>query len=413
MGISNLMQGNVIQIENHALFVEEACSGVTSFYSLLTLALLFSLIQRRGLVVALLTIAVTPFVAVITNFARLILIAIGFAKFGIDLSKGWQHTLTGLIVFLFGLVILLSFDSFFSKLLAMIPKLRSERSLFRRIYNTVVGWPNKAPVENDLSANQEISLQREVVEAHGGKFGYLSVDRCLPYFAVAYVLIFVPALAASLNEYRMNQFMFGCPDVSEEVDSVFPGEKDLPEVISERWTRAGYKLERRDLQSTFGQCSHMWVFANGERDIILSLDFPFRGWHALQNCYTSSGWGTVSNNVCRRKEDEPWPWIEQEFVNDLGLRGYLWYGLFDENLKPYFIDMKGPSLAARMNRGVWKIWSKSDPIRSPITFQYQLFVEAGEPLTAEQHQELRRIFLDTREMILQKSVPAVQKLSGR
>ncbi|MEY4566978.1 MAG: hypothetical protein RLY14_1948, partial [Planctomycetota bacterium] len=43
--IPNLLQGNILQIEGHSLFVEEACSGVTSLYSLLSLGLILTLVN--------------------------------------------------------------------------------------------------------------------------------------------------------------------------------------------------------------------------------------------------------------------------------------------------------------------------------------------------------------------------------
>ena len=48
----------------------------------------------------------------------------------------------------------------------------------------------------------------------------------------------------------------------------------------------------------------------------------------------------------------------------------------------------------------------------PVVFQFQLIAYSDEPATAEKLQENREIFLELRETIREKSLPAFRKLMG-
>lgn len=408
LGIPNLLQGNILQIEGHSLFVEEACSGVTSLYSLVSLGLILALVNFRSFTPGMLTVLLTPFLALMTNLIRLLAIALGFQWWNIDLSKGVLHNLLGLSVFLLGALSLVAADVFISTLLATIPKRKSDRSLFRRFYNTVVGWPGVAFTET-RSDEEEIDTVKEkkVSPLTLSSFHFSS---WIPYVVIAYAILMVPAAVATFNEYRMNEQMFGNPTVAEDVAARFPGENDLPLEIGERWQRVGYRTEKRETHNMNGEYSHVWVFRKGERSIVLSLDFAFRGWHSLQTCYIMAGWQESSNEVGRRHEDELWPWLEVGLVNELGLRGHLWYSLFEEKGNPYLSDMTGPEFQRRMDRNLWKFWSRRANAIFPVTYQYQLFIESGSSLKEDELKELRQLFLETREIIRQKSLPTLETL---
>lgn len=410
--IPNLLQGNVLQIENHTLFVEEACSGVTSLYSLISLALLFTLFQKRSLSQGFFTLLLTPLVAINGNILRLLLIALGFQWWNLDLTKGTLHTLLGILVFAISGIALLCIDSIFASILAPIPKLSSDRSMFRRIYNTIAGWPSviataSSRAENDV---QDFSIpEEEQVSVTRLSLGKLAA---LPLVIALYLLLLIPTAVAAFNEYSIHDQMFGNPGVSVELAELFPAEKSLPEELKSGWRRAGYKVEKRETHNQHGQYSHVWRLVKGEQSIIVSLDFAFRGWHTLDACYTSAGWRMNSKEVTQKSADDPWPWIECQMTNELGLSGYLWFSLFDENGKPFASDMTGPGLSRRMDRNIFLFWKNEGGVIFPRTFQAQIFIESGPPLSESQLQDLRLLFLEIREIIRQASLPALERLEG-
>jgi hypothetical protein len=187
----------------------------------------------------------------------------------------------------------------------------------------------------------------------------------------------------------------------------------MPETIGSGWKRVSYKEEVRDTYNQQGQYSHVWQYVKGEQAILVSLDFAFRGWHTLDACYTNSGWHLRNLEIAKQNEQELWPWIECRMENDLGLTGHLWFALFDEEGKPYTSNMSGLELERRMDRNLWMFWKERGSVIFPMTFQCQIFIESGPPLTDEQLQELRTLFLAVREEIRTRSLPAVQKLGGK
>lgn len=410
--IPNLLQGNVLQIENHTLFVEEACSGVTSLYSLISLALLFTLFQKRSLSQGFFTLLLTPLVAINGNILRLLLIALGFQWWDLDLTKGMPHTLLGIAVFAISGTALLCIDSLFASILAPIPKLSSDRSLFRRIYNTLAGWPSVVSKVSSRDYTEEDEESEPVKESVW--ISKLSIGKwtALPMVVLVNVLLLIPTAVAALNEYKIHDQMFGNPGLTSEVAELFPAEMSLPEEFKTGWRRAGYKVETRETHNQHGQYSHVWRLLKGEQAIIVSLDFAFRGWHTLDACYTNAGWRMNSKEVTQKSADDPWPWVECQMTNELGLSGYLWFSLFDENGKPFISDMSGPGLTRRMDRNIFLFWKNEGGVIFPRTFQAQIFIESGPPLSETQQQELRLLFLEIREMIRQASLPALERLEG-
>jgi exosortase len=102
-----LREGNVIHLANTSLEVAEACSGIRSLISLLTLGILFGYFTdpRVGarVTIALMTIPI----AVISNGLRVA--GTGFAAhfYGPEAAQGFFHTFSGWLVFVFAFGMLL------------------------------------------------------------------------------------------------------------------------------------------------------------------------------------------------------------------------------------------------------------------------------------------------------------------
>ena len=88
----------------------EACSGIRSLISLSTLSLIlgyFTLFRWRSIV--LLLLFSVP-VAIFINIVRVVSLVLVYEWFAIDLSEGMAHTVSGLVLFLLGLVLLVFFQ---------------------------------------------------------------------------------------------------------------------------------------------------------------------------------------------------------------------------------------------------------------------------------------------------------------
>jgi exosortase len=100
-------EGNILNLEGYSLEVVSACSGLRSIMTLGTLAIfladLMPLQRTSKLVVA---AAAIP-VAVVANVARLAITACIAALAGAQAAESFLHELSGVVVFVIGLVVLL------------------------------------------------------------------------------------------------------------------------------------------------------------------------------------------------------------------------------------------------------------------------------------------------------------------
>lgn len=106
-GVPVLREGNVIVLAHTSLEVAEACSGIRSLISLLTLGIVYGYFAdpRSGIraLIALMTIPV----AVVTNGARVAGTGIAAHYYGADAAAGFFHTFSGWMVFVVALALLL------------------------------------------------------------------------------------------------------------------------------------------------------------------------------------------------------------------------------------------------------------------------------------------------------------------
>jgi len=111
MGLANvpvLREGNVLILANTTLEVAEACSGIRSLVSLLTLAIVFGYFSDpRGWVRTVLALCSVP-VAIVTNGFRVAGTGIAAHQFGAAAAEGFFHEFSGWLVFVAAFVLMLA-----------------------------------------------------------------------------------------------------------------------------------------------------------------------------------------------------------------------------------------------------------------------------------------------------------------
>jgi exosortase len=111
MGIANvpvLREGNVLILANTTLEVAEACSGIRSLVSLLTLAIVLGYFtDPRGWVRTLIALSSVP-VAIVTNGFRVAGTGIAAHQFGAAAAEGFFHEFSGWLVFVSAFMLLLA-----------------------------------------------------------------------------------------------------------------------------------------------------------------------------------------------------------------------------------------------------------------------------------------------------------------
>lgn len=107
-GVPVLREGNILIVPGRALEVAEACSGIRSLMSLLTLALALGYFTEPRLPVrVLLAVSAVP-IAVILNAARVAGTGIATYAIGPAVAEGFFHTFSGWLMFLIATALLVA-----------------------------------------------------------------------------------------------------------------------------------------------------------------------------------------------------------------------------------------------------------------------------------------------------------------
>src|ERR1700680_5153822 len=105
-GVPILREGNVIHLPSMALEVAEACSGIRSLMSLVTLAVIYGyLMEKRLWVRWVLALASVP-IAVAANSIRIIGTGLLVQYWDAEKAQGYFHASWGWIIFVFSLIML-------------------------------------------------------------------------------------------------------------------------------------------------------------------------------------------------------------------------------------------------------------------------------------------------------------------
>lgn len=98
-GIPVLREGNILELPNTTLAVAEACSGIRSLVSLITLAVVLAYFtERRGWVRTALVFSAVP-IAVLANAARVAGTGLASHWFGRAAAEGFFHGFSGWLMF--------------------------------------------------------------------------------------------------------------------------------------------------------------------------------------------------------------------------------------------------------------------------------------------------------------------------
>ncbi|HTY60848.1 MAG TPA: exosortase/archaeosortase family protein [Acidobacteriota bacterium] len=101
-----LREGNIMQLANTSLEVAEACSGIRSLISLLTLAIVYGyFVESRIWVRIALAIAAVP-VAIASNAIRVAGTGLAAHFYGAEAAEGFFHSFSGWLVFIVAFVLL-------------------------------------------------------------------------------------------------------------------------------------------------------------------------------------------------------------------------------------------------------------------------------------------------------------------
>lgn len=105
LGVPILREGNVLHLPEHTLAVVQACSGLRSLMSLLTLCTVFGYLTLQSNLLRALLIASGLPAAILVNIIRVLVMVVALHYFNYDLAVGTKHTVFGALVFCLALII--------------------------------------------------------------------------------------------------------------------------------------------------------------------------------------------------------------------------------------------------------------------------------------------------------------------
>jgi exosortase len=120
-GVPVLREGNVMTLPYTKLEVAEACSGIRSLISLLTLGILFGYFTDKRASVRVAIAAATIPIAIVTNAGRVAGTGIAAHYIGPEAAEGFFHTFSGWLVFLVAFALMFLFTRLLLKLMPPAP----------------------------------------------------------------------------------------------------------------------------------------------------------------------------------------------------------------------------------------------------------------------------------------------------
>ncbi len=106
-GVPILREGNVMNIPTKSFEVVEACSGMRSIISLVTLSIIMGYFMLETKVSKLVLLIASLPIAILINIIRVTAMILLFHLFSLDLTEGSLHTMTGLMLFGMAMIMLL------------------------------------------------------------------------------------------------------------------------------------------------------------------------------------------------------------------------------------------------------------------------------------------------------------------
>ncbi|MFT3883198.1 MAG: exosortase U [Gemmatales bacterium] len=391
-GIVHVMEGNVVIVPPYnQLLVEEACSGIHSFFAIITCALFFVFWFGRPIAHAILLIIGSICWVLAANCARVVLIAVAQVRFNIDLAHGLRHDILGFVIFLFLVLLTLSLDRL---LCFLFNSTYSFMSLFKKGRMVLSKMMDAQKKKVDLGTTRWPGLS--VTWVYAKPIMALALLLCVFNYGLAalgVVEVVAPSELPLLN---------GMSTVSENA---------LPLRFATQAGGANFDWERmsfvippeRPVDDKIGRFSRTWQYRTPNMDeaTTFSCDYPFVKAHDLTVCYTAAGWTMLSSNskTAQLPNGDMDYLVEATFRKPDGQHAFLIFSLSDVNGRPQTprIGSTDNFLENRIKRFQEALSRKT----SDLSYQIQAFGTSYGVIKANEQEQIRQLFFVLRNRLTQ------------
>jgi len=377
--IDHLREGVVVELTGRVMFVEEACSGVQSLFSLLALTGLLCLWKKRAIIHSLFLFVGAVLGAGLMNIVRIVSASYAYENWKFDLLQEPHHTILGLVIFLGSLFWLISCDEFLSFWFSSIPQTGDpsrSSSLFVVWWNALTGQkvqPDPLKTATKTRIEHKQSPARRILYFLTG--GVLAVVGGMSILSI--IAHWAPAKATVSTRLTAEE-----SDISNKLRQLT--ESSLPEQLS-GWNRIGFEVENRSAGNMFGNRSGVWIYETPYGPARCSIDFPFTGWHDLRTCYTNIGWTVTETEPYAVPGQSDLTNTEATMHKSTGEASYMAYNLSTFNFEslPATASLSG-SLLNRLGKSIF-----FHPYQQSRTLQFQIFLPLRQSLTGQDKTEIR------------------------
>lgn len=382
LNMNHNQEGNVLAFPNRKILVEEACSGVVSLFTIIATAAILGALLRRSFLHTFFLVCAGAFWAAAANILRVVAIAFGIEKLGIDLMVGWRHDALGLAIFCVTLVTLFSTDALL-------------RFAFGPIELEDTGAPE--PIHENWLV---MAWNRVFWPKHERPERPERVEFVWPQPGVFWTR-FVLVISAGFLGLGALQAWGGIGPFSRRLgidDRIAQlSQASLPSPLAS-WTLVDFQEVKRSASSEFGERSKQWTFNRDGTIAIVSVDFPFPEWHDLDSCYRGVGWRTSP----RLRLPGQTTAVQHALANDQQT-GWLIFDMFDQFGERY-VPPLGAAIHPRWRR---LLSGESSPWTLPTYYQIQVLSSRASLTLYEKsrQQELQALFEAARATIVEGPSP--------
>ena len=375
--VPHALFGNVIELVGGKLFVEEACSGVQSLYTVIFCAVLTLVYFRRSPWLLPVYIGFACLWAGLMNVIRIVSIALGQEWYGIDLSHGWPHAILGYACLSFAVLLLMSTD----RLLRVMFFPTNPDAINSKLANPIIRLWNEA---FELVESKVAVPYKEAHAAHRG--GWL-----LWILPLSMVLLLVTSARAITSYGRASVAKTGVGDVFFSFD---PNSQ-----LSTRFQTVEYKHVVGSADQPFGEHGDVWIGQVGAMPVTIALNQPYPVWHDLSGCYEGTGWTLNDRELVSLKDDsgERWDCVSARFMSQDGRFAYLWFSAFNSSG-----DIVNPPASSLIDRIGFSLAERNKSTMIGEVGLIQLFLETSSVLAPSVVRELASVHEETRATILSK-----------
>lgn len=379
LGEDHILDGNVVETPRQRYMVEEACSGVQSLFAITACTVFFAFWMREppGRVILLLLVA--WWWVWLANVGRVIAVTVLNSRWDLPVADGMGHTILGVVLFCMTLGLIVSSEHL---ILFFLPRgIFTNKDKIGRVAAkpTVDHGPTRLP-----SLSQTWLSSSALVVACMG----LTMLQWLPQMNVS---------KPTATPVTLDGLQAGMVPT---------------EIQGWRLRDDGYSFVQRRADSQWGAKSQTWRYVKGPKELVISVDYPFLGWHELTICYRADGWNMESRKVVDVQRDQQSADVigeNEKCVETVlqkpqdGAYGFLMFTSFNDRQEALPVAQQ-LSLYQRLLDRVNSFWDrlrtmgavgsgKDDQVQS---FQMQVFLQLPATPTELDREEARAVFSEIR-----------------